>query len=139
MSSDLIWELTKNQNAFLVRRNGISFCREKGNLTNINSKSASGLANHKAMDIRLSKEGGVAVSLKSSKKSNQRKPATQWNSVTHKGNFRRIAKTIRSQLTKYRPDLKQRALARFSALSRSTKTRVAKKRSRSGKRGAKKT
>jgi large subunit ribosomal protein L28e len=140
MSGALIWELTKNNNAFLVKRNGVTFSAEKGNLTNTNSYKSSGLANHRAVDIRAAKEGGIVVSLKSSKQSAQRKPATQWNAVTHKKHFRSVARAIKNRLRGDRSDLKMAALARFSALSRAAKSKgVAKKRTRTGKRGTKKT
>jgi large subunit ribosomal protein L28e len=47
MSADLIWSLVKNNNSFLVKRNGVTFSSEAGNLVNRNSFKYSGLANKK--------------------------------------------------------------------------------------------
>ena len=41
MSSDLLWALTKKQNAFLVKRNGLQLTSEPNNLMNKNSFSPS--------------------------------------------------------------------------------------------------
>ncbi len=57
MSSALVWELVKNNNSFLVKRErtnrvgAVAFSREPGNLLNVNSAKYSGLANDKAVDI----------------------------------------------------------------------------------------
>jgi len=37
MSADLVWQIVKNNNAFLVKKNGVQFSSEPGNLTNLNS------------------------------------------------------------------------------------------------------
>lgn len=137
MSSDLIWELVRNNSSFLVKRNGAQFSTEPGNLTNLNSFKYSGLANEKAVHIKPAKEGrGVVFAVKSAKRSNLRKPATTFTSVTLKKDFRRTARSIKGELRNYRPDLKSAALARFSRLTQSS-TKVApvvqKKRSRKNK------
>ncbi len=49
----LIWELIKNNNAFLVKRNGVCFSTEKQNLTNVHSYKFSGLANKRAVGVEL--------------------------------------------------------------------------------------
>ena len=60
--SHLLWELTKNNNAFLVKRGGVEFSSDPFNLTNINTYSTSGLVH----------EYGVAISAtrKDAKKAN---------------------------------------------------------------------
>jgi hypothetical protein len=51
MSSALVWELVKNNNAFLVKRErtnrsgAVQFSREAGNLLGVNTAKYSGLAN----------------------------------------------------------------------------------------------
>lgn len=47
MSADLVWTLVKNNNSFLVKRPGVQFSAEKGNLMNLHSYKYSGLANAK--------------------------------------------------------------------------------------------
>ena len=47
MSSDLVWLLVRDNSSFLVKRNGVQFSKEKGNLLNKNSLKYSGLATKK--------------------------------------------------------------------------------------------
>jgi len=142
MSADLVWELVRHNNAFLVKRNGAQFSSERGNVTNLNSYKYSGLANEKAVDIQPAKDGrGIIFSHKSSKRSNLRKPASTWTSITLKRDFRRTARTIKGQLRHYRPDLKRAALTRAARVAQSS-TKVApaihKKRTRKNKQAQKK-
>ena len=53
MSSDLLWLLVKNNNSFLVKRDGTQFSGEKNNLTNLNSFKFSGLANKKTIGFQV--------------------------------------------------------------------------------------
>merc|ERR1712138_368006 len=86
-SSDLLWALTKKQNAFLVKRNRLQLSSEPGNLMNKNSFKYSGLAN----------------------------PARNVVSVDLKKDFRKVATSISSKTegANYRKDLKGPALARW--------------------------
>ncbi|KAG0221355.1 60S ribosomal protein L28, partial [Mortierella sp. GBA43] len=82
MSADLTWLLIKNNNSFLVKRNGVQFSSEAGNLLNKNSFKFSGIANKKTIDISAAASGrGVVVS---TKKSNVPafKPSKTINKVT---------------------------------------------------------
>lgn len=57
MSSALVWELVKNNNAFLVKRErtsrlgAVAFSSEAGNLLNVNTAKYSGLSNEGTIDI----------------------------------------------------------------------------------------
>ena len=44
--SHLLWELTKNNNAFLIKRNGVEFSTDPYNLTGRNCYSHSGSENY---------------------------------------------------------------------------------------------
>ncbi|KAG0352364.1 60S ribosomal protein L28, partial [Podila minutissima] len=67
MSADLTWLLIKNNNSFLVKRSGVQFSAEAGNLLNKNSFKYSGLANNKTVGIEAAASGrGVVVSTKKS-------------------------------------------------------------------------
>eukprot|EP00275_Glaucocystis_incrassata_P000801 EC120733.1.p1 GENE.EC120733.1~~EC120733.1.p1 ORF type:complete len:110 (+),score=27.71 EC120733.1:24-353(+) len=90
----------------------------RGNLTNKNTFKFSNVANKKAVGLVANPEGGVILSVKSKKGSNARKPASLYNKVTLKRDFRRVAKLISNATAGdyYRPDLKQAALARWSAI-----------------------
>jgi large subunit ribosomal protein L28e len=129
-STDLIWHLVKNNNAFLVRRDRCSFSTEAGNLRNLHARRFSGLVQKRAIDIQASADGkGVVLSVKSSKPSASRKPATQWNKVTLKKDFRRTARAIKGAARSYRSDLTGAALARYTKLYYAAKTKAAAKRS----------
>merc|ERR1712017_16209 len=56
-SSDLLWALTKKQNAFLVKRNRLQLSSEPGNLMNKNSFKYSGLANLETVDVADNTKG----------------------------------------------------------------------------------
>jgi len=124
MSADVIWSLVKNNNAFLIKRNGVQLSREPGNLTNCNSFSSSGLANCRAVQIAaLPKGAGVSVAVKS--RSGARKPAKAYKRYTLdkldlKRAFRPVARLIKSETVKrhYRSDLTQVALARWTLVHR---------------------
>merc|ERR1712183_127511 len=128
-STDLIWHLVKNNNAFLVRRDRCSFSKEAGNLRNLHARRFSGLAQRQAIDIQASADGkGVVLSVKSSKPSLSRKPVSSWQKVTLKKDFRRTARAIKGASRKYRSDLTSAALARYSKLYYAAKPKgVAKK------------
>ena len=63
MSADLIWQLVKNNNSFLVKRGRtnrsgcVQFSREPGNVMGVNSFKYSGLACGKTISIGTSEDG----------------------------------------------------------------------------------
>mmetsp|Transcript_19595 Transcript_19595/g.14050 ORF Transcript_19595/g.14050 Transcript_19595/m.14050 type:complete len:142 (+) Transcript_19595:45-470(+) len=117
MSDALVWQLIKNNNAFLVKRErsnrsgAVQFSKESGNLLNVNSFKYSGIANSKAIGIDTS-DKTITMTLKASKK-------TQKPSSTVKVGLRKYAKTSLSAIEKqatspfYRADLKSAAKARY--------------------------
>ena len=124
MSSELIWQLVRNNSSFLVKRNGAQFTSEPGNLTNVNSFKYSGLANSRAIDISAAKKG-VVVSFKSKVPGAARKPAKAYNKISlekisPKRHFRKVAKVITANNNRkfYRRDLTVTALARWTKLHR---------------------
>ncbi|KAF9124625.1 hypothetical protein EC957_001003 [Mortierella hygrophila] len=105
MSADLTWLLIKNNNSFLIKRSGVQFSSEAGNLLNKNSFKYSGLANKKTVDISAAASGrGVVV-------------ATPKTKVTLTKGIRKSARSV-AGLTRagYRADLRQAALARVAAI-----------------------
>jgi len=120
----LTWQLIRNNNAFLVKRNGAYFSSEPGNVANLHSFKYSGLANSRSVGIvgQTTKESGVVLAKKSTKRSHLRKPTTTLNRLTLKRDYRRVARSIRNDLRAYRPDLRGAALARWFALFRSSKS-----------------
>uniref|UniRef100_A0A1D1Y726 60S ribosomal protein L28-2 n=1 Tax=Anthurium amnicola TaxID=1678845 RepID=A0A1D1Y726_9ARAE len=135
---DLIWQMVKRNNAFLVKQFGngtakVQFSRESNNLYNVNSFKHSGLANKKTVSIQ---PGGkdLSVVLATTKTKKQTKPGSLYHRSVMKKEFRKMAKAVVNQVAdnNYRPDLKNAALARLSAVHRSLKVAKsgAKKRNR---------
>ncbi|KAJ4876986.1 60S ribosomal protein L28-1 [Raphanus sativus] len=126
----LIWEIVKTNNCFLVKQFGrgnakVQFSKEKNNLCNLNSYKHSGLANKKTVTIQpANKEQGVVLATTKTKKQN--KPKVSVNKSILKKEFPRMSKAVANQVVDnyYRPDLKKFALARLSVISKSI--RVAK-------------
>ncbi|KAJ6811105.1 60S ribosomal protein L28-1-like [Iris pallida] len=135
---DLIWQIVKKNNSFLVKQFGnstakVQFSKEPNNLFNVNSFKYSGLANKKTVSIQSGgKDMSVVVATTKTKK--QRKPASLYHKSVMKKEFSKMAKALTNQVTDnhYRPDLTKAALARLSAVHRSLKVAKsgAKKRNR---------
>ena len=117
LSPALTWMLVKNNNSFLVKRNGTQFSSERGNLRNINSPRYSGLANKRVVDISVAK-GKATLSIRKSKGRAALQPANAWRRFKLTKHFRACAKTIAGNVRKYRPDLTNAALARYTKISR---------------------
>ncbi|WOG89355.1 hypothetical protein DCAR_0208593 [Daucus carota subsp. sativus] len=123
----LIWEIVKRNNCFLVKEfgngnAGVQFSKEPNNLYNLNSYKYSGLAQKKNVTIQpAGKDQGVLLATSRTKKQN--KPANLLNKSIMKKEFHRMAKAVSNQVADnyYRPDLKKAALARLSAVNRSLK------------------
>ncbi|XP_077211265.1 large ribosomal subunit protein eL28z-like [Tasmannia lanceolata] len=124
---DLIWEIVKKNNSFLVKEFGngsakVQLSKESNNLYNVHSFKYSGLANKKTISIQ---PGGkdLSVVLSTTKTRKQNQPANLFHKSVMKKEFRRMAKAVANQVADnyYRPDLKNAALARLSAVHRSIK------------------
>ncbi|KAF3450642.1 hypothetical protein FNV43_RR06731 [Rhamnella rubrinervis] len=123
----LIWEIVKKNNSFLVKEFGrgnasVQFSKESNNLYNLNSYKHSGLANKKTVTIQpVGKDQAVLLATTKTKKQN--KPSALLHKSVMKKEFRRMADAVVNQVANnyYRPDLKKAALARLSAVHRSLK------------------
>ncbi|WCJ39608.1 60S ribosomal protein L28-2 [Euphorbia peplus] len=122
----LIWEMVKSNNCFLVKQFGrgsasLQFSKEPNNLYNLNSFKHSGLANKKTVSIQPGKDQSVVLATTKTKKQN--KPAALLHKSVMKKEFTRMAKSVANQVgdNYYRPDLKSAALARLSVVHRSLK------------------
>ncbi|KAJ5476011.1 hypothetical protein N7475_001740 [Penicillium sp. IBT 31633x] len=123
ISNDLVWQITRRQNSFLVNRNsggGSQFSRDPLNLLNKHSYKYAGYANNKAIGVQAT-ENGVAVTTK--KPSNANQPAKNLVTVTYgpSTSTRKIYKGVADKTAKhgYRADLREEAVARVSAVRRS--------------------
>ncbi|XP_058074010.1 large ribosomal subunit protein eL28y-like [Magnolia sinica] len=122
---DLIWEIVKKNNSFLVKQFGnstamVQFSKERNNLYNVNSFKYSGLANKKTVLIQPAGKD-LSVVLATTKTKKQNRPANLYHRSVMKKEFRQMAKAVVNQVSDnyYRPDLKNSSLARLSAVRRS--------------------
>lgn len=106
MSADLQWAVLRNNNSFLLKKNGVTFSTEPNNLTNKHSFKANGLVNKRTVGVTAAPGGrGVVVALR--KDRNAFKPAKAVRQVTLKKNSRHTLKAIQSLTSAqhYREDL----------------------------------
>eukprot|EP00349_Pseudokeronopsis_sp_Brazil_P004292 CAMPEP_0202957788 /NCGR_PEP_ID=MMETSP1396-20130829/2175_1 /ASSEMBLY_ACC=CAM_ASM_000872 /TAXON_ID= /ORGANISM="Pseudokeronopsis sp., Strain Brazil" /LENGTH=140 /DNA_ID=CAMNT_0049675471 /DNA_START=36 /DNA_END=458 /DNA_ORIENTATION=- len=137
MSSALIWQLVKNNNAFLVKRGrsnragAVQFSSEPGNVLNVNSFKYSGLAN--ASSVHVSSDLGLSV--KDGKNANKPKSAVSNESLTlHAGKSGKRVVAAAS----VRPDLSKVAKLRFNKVAKANRVKkgYSKKAAKSTRRGA---
>ncbi|KAL4877646.1 ribosomal L28e protein family-domain-containing protein [Aspergillus karnatakaensis] len=126
VSNDLIWQLTRNQNAYLVKRNsggGSQFSRDPLNVLNKHSFKYAGYSNTKAVGVQATENGGVVTITK--KPGTAQQPAKSISTVSYGpgASTRKIYKGVADKTAKggYRADLRQDAVARVSAIRRSQK------------------
>ncbi|KAH7144627.1 ribosomal L28e protein family-domain-containing protein [Dactylonectria estremocensis] len=122
VSSDLIWEIVRNNNSFLAKskkNGGIQFSRDPLNLTNKSSRKHAGFLNEKAIGVSANEKGGVVVTSKKAGTSN--KPAQNQSERTVSKGSRKTYLTVANQTAKngYRGDLRSAAVERASAIRKS--------------------
>ncbi|KAK8115003.1 ribosomal protein L28e [Apiospora kogelbergensis] len=86
ISSDLIWEIVRNNNAYVVSRRtggGVRFSRDPLNLKNMHTRKYAGFVNEKAVGVVPNENGGVKILSK--KASASQKPAANFTSTTFHG------------------------------------------------------
>uniref|UniRef100_W5M5F9 Large ribosomal subunit protein eL28 n=2 Tax=Lepisosteus oculatus TaxID=7918 RepID=W5M5F9_LEPOC len=128
MSAHLQWMVIRNCSSFLLKRNGQTYSTEPNNLKSRNSFRFNGLVHRKTVGVEPAADGkGIVVVLK--KRAGQRKPATSYEKITVNKNSRATLSSLRHIIrkNKYRKDLRMAALRRASALLRSQKPVVVKK------------
>ncbi|KAJ1263858.1 hypothetical protein BS78_09G219100 [Paspalum vaginatum] len=123
---DLIWQVVRKNNAFLVKQFGngnakVQFSKEPSNLYNVHSYKYSGLANTKTVTIQPAAGKDSAVVLSTTKTKKQNTPAKLSHKSVMRKDFRKMAKAVKNQVSDnyYRPDLTKPALARLSSVYRS--------------------
>ncbi|KAF5021113.1 hypothetical protein F66182_6855 [Fusarium sp. NRRL 66182] len=138
ISSDLIWEIVRNNNCFSAKskkNGGVQFSRDPLNLLNKSSRKHAGFVNDKALGIHAGEKGAVVVT---SKKAQPNKPAENLVKTSYSGSKsnrncrnsadRELAQTrtyqaVANQAAKngYRSDLRSAAVERASAVKKSHK------------------
>lgn len=121
-----MWQIIKNNNAFLVKRDGAVFSTEKFNIAKKNSYKFSGLARDKAVDVSLEepeaekKAAFPTLNTKSAKRSSN-KPASAYGGSRRLSYRRQTGLSAIEKQTGIRRDLTKAAKARYTALARSVK------------------
>ena len=64
VSSDVLWELTKKSNAFLIKRDNKQFSSDPYNLTNANTRQFAGISNTKAIGVVNKKKADDKIQFK---------------------------------------------------------------------------
>ncbi|CAK4019286.1 60S ribosomal L28e [Lecanosticta acicola] len=123
ISNDLIWEVTRNNNSFLVKRKqagGVQFSRDPYNLTNKHARKYEGYCNDQAISIQPD-SNTVAITTKLPKRWNQPAKSTHTTSFNASTPTRKLYKSVVNSTAKkgYRPDLRAETVARASAVRQS--------------------
>ncbi|KAM9793834.1 60S ribosomal protein L28 [Syngnathus typhle] len=128
MSANLQWMVIRNCSSFLLKRNGQTYSTEPNNLKSRNAFRFNGLVHKKTVGVQPAPDGkGVVVLVK--KRKGQHKPANSYNKITINKNARATLNSLRNIINKnkYRKDLRMAALRRASAILKSQKPVVVKK------------
>ncbi|XP_014772791.1 60S ribosomal protein L28 [Octopus bimaculoides] len=127
MSADLLWMIVRNNNSFLVKRNGLWLSKEPNNLKGRHCFRYSGLVHKKAIGVEPCKDGkGVVYVTRRARKRNR--PSKAYTKIELKKDPRRTLTSIRKMVkrNKYRVDLKMAAMRKASAIIRSQRPVVKK-------------
>ncbi|KAI9785012.1 MAG: hypothetical protein M1839_001209 [Geoglossum umbratile] len=126
ISADLIWEVTRNHNSYLVKRRtggGTQFSRDPFNLTNKHSRKYGGFVNQQAIGIQPGEKGGVVLTTKKQHTTTSHTPASSVNQTSwgpNKSERKTYAGIVGHTAKRgYRPDLRHEAVARASAIRQS--------------------
>lgn len=143
-SDDAIWELTRNWNSFLFSNHGLTLSRDPLNLTGLNTKRDSGLANTHAIGVGIDVNDRKVKEKKAKKKAKvvrfslrlrtkrslpkkrlvalAAKALPQNNNVVYSSRrritLRAVAKALQRDLVNYRKDLLPLAFKRLRKLNK---------------------
>ncbi|KAK5129519.1 hypothetical protein LTR08_003178 [Meristemomyces frigidus] len=125
ISPDLIWEVTRTQNAFLTKRKqsgGMQFSRDPLNLLNKHSRKYAGYVNPQAIGIQAD-SNTVKMITKVAARAN--KPASMYHESSFSASTpsRKLYRAVVNSTAKkgYRSDLRAETVARASAVKLSQK------------------
>lgn len=124
LSSDLLWQLLRDQNSYLIRRAGRDFSADPYNLTNLHTEKDAGIAKDWALGVAPREKGQpVVLNLKRLKKYGVKGKTGHVTTVAIKrGGYSGKAKdTVKALLSTKRPDLVNSALLRMRKLQNTEK------------------
>ncbi|KAF2160719.1 hypothetical protein M409DRAFT_70251 [Zasmidium cellare ATCC 36951] len=120
LSNDLLWEVTRSNSSFLVKRKqagGVQFSRDPLNLTNKHSRKYEGYVNDQAIGIQPD-SNTITLTTKLPSRTNKPAKSTQTSSFNASTPSRKLYKSVVNSTAKkgYRPDLRAEAVSRASAI-----------------------
>ncbi|XP_055349109.1 60S ribosomal protein L28-like [Paramacrobiotus metropolitanus] len=129
MSADLVWQIIRNNHAFLKRQRGVckTFSKEPGNLKGINSPRLNGIANRNVFAIQPAAAGTKGLVFTTSRPIGSRKVKQNNRRSNLKRGARPSYRTIRNSLRGAGAPRKIRSLAlrRASAILSSQRVKPA--------------
>merc|ERR1712137_731151 len=136
LSSDLIWQISRTNNSYLVKRNGVQLSRDPLNLTNRHSRKWAGFVNEQAIGINADSPNTIGLTTKLPSRANKPAKSQQTSSFSATTPGRKLYKSVVNTTAKrgYRADLRAAAVARASAVKLSQQQK--KERAASKPRGA---
>ncbi|CAG9334022.1 unnamed protein product [Blepharisma stoltei] len=122
VSSDLLWELLRNNNKYLIRRNNTDFSTDPYNLVNIHSQKFAGIASTSAIGVADRKKGEpVVLKAKKLRKYGAKGKTQHEDKITIKkgGYSGRSKSTLASLVDSRNPSLVKAASERMQKLHKS--------------------
>merc|ERR1712048_1484033 len=121
-SAHLQWLLLRKHNSFIVKKDGITFSKEKNNLTNKHSFTSSGLVHNASVGVNVNNKGSVVISARKGKASAGKIRSANYAITTGRvNNFPRVARNVKAAAGAN----SKMALARWTKIDRSLKTKNA--------------
>lgn len=117
MSANVVWNIVRKSSSFRRKRNHLDLSAEPGNLTNVNSFKASGLAQAQTVDVSLDARGNPTLAISVPRRRNQVNKSKYVVRLTA-GKLARRAANVSRNTSKafFRADLEKAALARMTRL-----------------------
>merc|ERR1712113_419623 len=120
-SPQLQWLLLRKHNSFIVKKDGITFSKEKNNLTNKHSFTSSGLVHKSSVGVNVDKNGSVVISARKGKAAAGKIRSANYTVTTGRvNNFPRVARNVKAAAGG-----NKMALARWTKIDRALKTKKA--------------
>uniref|UniRef100_A0A3B0NEY0 60S ribosomal protein l28, putative n=1 Tax=Theileria annulata TaxID=5874 RepID=A0A3B0NEY0_THEAN len=113
----LLWELVRNNHAFLKKSRTTTFSLESHNLLSKHSPRFTGYTNKTSYDVVLNSTGSL-ITLKRSNVRNSRRPSSKTSVKSLKKSLE-LVDSLKSTVKKDRPDLADLVALKFTMLTKS--------------------
>jgi large subunit ribosomal protein L28e len=117
ISSALLWENLRADNAFTIKRGKQTYSTDPYNLMNLHTQKFAGIAHNKGFGIERKDKKALVVHMKKLRKYGAKGKANHEAAITLKGAVAgKGHKVIMKKVAEFRPDLTDAAFARCKAL-----------------------